>query len=76
MDGDGGEVLLDQQLGEGGASLHGLDEDHDLVELEDVEQLEQFPVLLGVFELDIVLLQTVQSQLGLVINVNLRGNWN
>ena len=30
VDGDGGEVLLDQQLGKGHASLDRLDEDHHL----------------------------------------------
>ena len=30
VDGDGGEVLLDQELGEGHATLDALDEDDDL----------------------------------------------
>ena len=30
VDGDGGEVLLSQQLGEGYAALNRLDEDHHL----------------------------------------------
>lgn len=43
----------------------------DLVKFENIEELEQFPVLLGVLELDVVLLETVESQLSLVINVDL-----
>jgi hypothetical protein len=42
-----------------------------LVELENVEQFEELPVLLAVLELDVVLLQAVQGQLRLVVNVHL-----
>lgn len=37
-----------------------------LIELQVVQDLEQFPVLLRVLKLDIVLLQAVQRQLGFV----------
>jgi hypothetical protein len=43
----------------------------DLVELEVVQELVQLPVLLLLLELEVVLLKTVEGQLGLVINVNL-----
>lgn len=43
-----------------------------LVELERVKQLVQLPVLLLLLELDVVLLQTVQRQLGLVVDVDLQ----
>lgn len=50
--------------GEGGTA--------DLVELERVEQVVELPVL-GVFlDLDEVLLQSVQGELGLVVNVDLK----
>ena len=42
-----------------------------LVELQNVEELEEPPVLAAVLELDVVLLQTVKGQLGLVVNVHL-----
>ena len=42
-----------------------------LVEFQNVQQLEQLPVLLGILELDVVLSQSVQGQLGLVIDVDL-----
>jgi hypothetical protein len=42
-----------------------------LVELENVEEFEELPVLLAVLELDVVLLQAVQGQLRLVVNVHL-----
>jgi hypothetical protein len=44
----------------------------NLVELEAVQEVVQFAVL-GVFgQLDIVLLETVQGQLGLVVDVDLK----
>lgn len=54
-------------------SADGLDEDDDLVELERIEQIVQLSVLGGFSELDVVLLQTVQGELGLVIDVNFKG---
>ena len=48
----------------------------DLVKFENIEELEQFPVLLRILELDVVLLEPVQSQLGLVVNVYLLLCWS
>jgi len=42
-----------------------------LVELEVVQELVQLPVLLLLLKLQVVLLETVKGQLGLVIDVNL-----
>jgi hypothetical protein len=42
-----------------------------LVKLQDVQKLEQLSVLLRVLELDVVLLEAVQGQLGLVVDVDL-----
>jgi hypothetical protein len=39
-----------------------------LIELESIEQFVQLAIFLGLLELDVVLLQSVQSQLRLVIN--------
>lgn len=44
-----------------------------LVELQNVQQIEKFPVLLVVLQLDVVLLQAVQGQLGLVVHKDLHG---
>ena len=41
-----------------------------LVELQRVQQFEQFLVLLVLLQLDVVLKQTVQRELGLVVHVN------
>merc|ERR1719361_1316118 len=71
VDSDGGEVLLDQQLRQRHASLHGLDEDHHLVKLQHVKQLKELPVLLRVLQFDVVLPQPVQSELRLVVDVHL-----
>ena len=66
MDGHRGEVALLQQLVELDGALDRLDEDHHLVELERVEQLVELAVLLVLSQLDVVLLQPVQSQLRVV----------
>ena len=42
-----------------------------LVELQNVEQLEEFAVLLVVLQLDVVLLEAVKGQLGLIVDVDL-----
>ena len=41
VDSDGWEVLLDQELSQGGAALNALDENHHLVELQHVQQLKK-----------------------------------
>jgi hypothetical protein len=43
----------------------------DLVELEVVQKLVELPVLFLLLELEVVLLETVEGQLGLVIDVDL-----
>merc|ERR1712192_142431 len=57
VDGNCWEVLLNQKLRQGHATLHRLDEDDHLVELQHIEKLKEFPVLLRVLQLDIVLPQ-------------------
>jgi hypothetical protein len=46
-------------------------EDHDLVELKRVEEVVQLANLLLLSQLDVVLLQTVEGQLRLVVDVDL-----
>jgi len=46
VDGNSGEVLFYQQLSQGRAPLHTLDEDYHLVELQNVKELEKLPVFL------------------------------
>jgi hypothetical protein len=66
-----GEVALAEKLVELGASNSRLDEDDDLVELQAVEKVVELAVLLLLVKLHVVLLQTVQRQLLLVIDVDL-----
>lgn len=49
---------------------HRLDKDDDLVELERVEHLDQLAVLAGLLQLDVVLLQTVQRQLAVIVDLD------
>jgi len=71
VDVDGGEVLVFQELVECDASLHALDKDDDLVELERVEQVEELSVLLLFLELAVVLSETVKGELGVIVHVHL-----
>ncbi len=66
-----GEVAFTQQLVEFGCTESTLDEDDDLIEFEAVEEVVEFTVLLGLVELDAVLLKTVESKLGLVVDIDL-----
>lgn len=71
MNADAREVALAQETVELCGAVDRLYKDADLVELELIEQVVQLAVLGSLFELDKVLLQTVQRQLGLVIDVDL-----
>lgn len=68
---NGWEVALAQKLIQFSGSESTLDEDDDLVELKLVEELIKLSVLLLFVELDIILLETVKSKLGLIVNVDL-----
>lgn len=73
VDGDGWEVVLIQQLVESLASLNALDEDNDLIEVEAIQQREQLAILLLVKQVDVVLLESVERKLCLIIDVDLSG---
>lgn len=47
------------------------DEDDDLIEFKSVKEFDKLHDLLVVFELDIVLLESMQSKLGIRVNVEL-----
>jgi hypothetical protein len=68
---DGREVALAQKSIELGGTDSIAHEDDDLVELEVVQQFIQLAVLLCLAKLDVVLLQTVQGELGLVVDIDL-----
>ena len=66
------EIALAKQFVELGGTESALDEDDDLVELKLVQQFIEFAVLFCLAELDVVLLQTVQGELGLAVDVDLQ----
>lgn len=72
MDSNRGEVALSEQLVKLGSTDGALDEDDDLVELQIIKQLVELAVLLLLLQLDVVLLETVKSELGVFIDVVLR----
>mmetsp|Transcript_105623 Transcript_105623/g.278915 ORF Transcript_105623/g.278915 Transcript_105623/m.278915 type:complete len:452 (-) Transcript_105623:37-1392(-) len=73
VDGDRREIALHEKLVERYGALHRLHEDHDLVELQGVEEVVQLPVLLLLGELHVVLQQPVQRELGLLVHADLVG---
>lgn len=73
VDADGGEVALLEKGVELGCALDRLDKDTDLVELEVVEEVVELAVLLAFLELEVVLLETMEGELGLVVDVDFQG---
>ncbi len=65
------EVAFAKQFVQLRSSQSALDEDDDLIEFECIQQFVELPVLLCLAELDIILLKAVESEFGLVINVDL-----
>ena len=72
VDGDGWEIAFTQQSVQFGCSTDTLDKDDDLVELQGVEQVVEFTILLSFLETDVVLLQPMKSQFGLIVDINLK----
>ena len=70
MNSDGWEILFDEKLGQGHTTLHGLDEDHDLVELQCVGEVVQPPVLHLLID-PCVLRQSVEHKLRLLVHADL-----
>ncbi len=68
MDANGREFALDQQTVQFISSLNRTDKNADLVELERIKQIIELAILFIFLELDVVLLQTVQSQFGFIIH--------
>ena len=73
MNCDGGEVALPQKLVKLGGAQGRLDKDDDLVELQFVKKLVELPVLLALLHLGVVLLETMKSELRILIDIVLRG---
>ena len=67
------KVALHQKLVQFGCSRDRLDKDTDLVEFERVQQVVQLAVLFALLQLDVVLLETVQRKLGLIVDVDFQG---
>ena len=71
MDADDREADLLEQARELAGTRDRLDEDDHLVELEVVDQVGQLAVLLLLLDVDVVLLEAVQRQLGLAVDEDL-----
>jgi hypothetical protein len=66
------EVAFAKKLVELSATQRRSDEDDDLVELEAIKKVVELPVLLTLVELHVELLETVERQLLLVIDIDLK----
>ena len=68
VDSDTGEVLLDEELVEVLAAVDAVHEDDALVELDGVEDVDELAVLLLLGQGHVVLLESFEGQLALIIN--------
>jgi len=73
VDAYGGEVALGQQAVELVRPGHLGNEDDHLVELEGIEEVVQLSVLLSLGELDVVQLEAMEGELGVIVDVDLHG---
>lgn len=71
MDRDGGEVVLFEDFIKLDSKLDTLHKDDHLVEHEGVEQVGELSDFLVFLQFDIVLLESVQGELALVVNEDL-----
>ena len=71
MNGDRGEVVLPEDGVKHLSTLYTLHENDHLVELQRVEEVDQLLDLLLLLDLQVVLLETMEGQLGLVVNEDL-----
>lgn len=66
------EVAVNQQSVKLVGARNGLDKDDDLVELQIVQKIVQLSVFLRFLQLNVVLLKTMQCELGFIINIDLQ----
>jgi hypothetical protein len=72
VDSDTGEVALPQKLVQLVGTESALDKDNNLVELQVVEEVTEFAVLLLFAQLNVVLLETVECEFSVVVDVHLK----
>lgn len=71
MDSNTWEIAFSKKFIKFGATSSTLDEDDDLIEFEFVEKVVQLSILLTLSKSDVVLLETVKGQFGVVIDIQL-----
>lgn len=76
MEAGAGKVAFSEELVEGGGARDGAHEDDELVELEGVDEVDQFPVLLVFRQPNVVLLEPVEGELGSLVDVDLEWLWD
>lgn len=67
------EVALSKEFVELGGTDGASNKDDDLIELEIIQQLVQLAVLLLLLQFNVVLLETVESELGVLVDIVLSG---
>ena len=68
-----GERAINQNTTKVISTAHRLDEDNQLVEFQGIQKIDKLAVLLGFDQVDVVLLETMQSQLGTIVDENFQG---
>lgn len=72
MNTNGREIALDQQFVQLNSTRHRLHKHAHLIELQRIQQIIQLSIFLILLQLEVVLLQSMQRQLCLVIHVDLK----
>lgn len=72
VDADAGEAAFTQKLIQFVGTGDRSDKDDNLIEFEGIEKVRELAILFFFLEFDVVLLETVQGQLCLIVNVNLQ----
>ena len=73
VDGLGGDGVLVEHFVEFDGVVHLAHEDDDLVELQLIDQIHELADLVALIEADVVLAETVQGELALVLDEDLGG---
>ena len=72
MHGDTWEIALPKQLIQLRGAKCTFDEDNHLVELKGIKQIVELPILLAFAKLDIILLETMEGEGGLIVDVDFK----
>jgi len=72
VNGNRGEVAVHQELVQLHTSLNGANKDYDLVKFQSIQEVNELSVLFVLIQLDVVLLQAMESELSTIVDIDLK----